>query len=57
MTLHWLDGLRQLNGGFWRVTVCPPVVCTKLALLTVAVAVRDFFLWICMGQSYTDGED
>jgi hypothetical protein len=54
MTLHWLDGIRQLNWNFWRLWWRDPADATKLALLTIAVAVRDFFLWICMGKRYLD---
>jgi hypothetical protein len=55
--VHWLDGIRQLNLGFWRVWLHHPLICTKLALLTIAVGVRDFFLWLCMGEHYMDDED
>lgn len=54
MAFHWLDGIKQLNSGFWRVWLHQPVVCTKLALLTIAVALRDLFLWIYMGEKYLD---
>lgn len=56
MTIHWLDGIRQLNGNFWRLWLHDPADATKLALLTIAVAMRDLFLWVCMGEHYLDDD-
>jgi succinate dehydrogenase/fumarate reductase cytochrome b subunit len=57
MTIHWLDGIRTLNWEFWKMWLRNPVENTKLALLVLAVALRDFFLWVCMGSRYLDDED
>jgi hypothetical protein len=55
--IHWLDGLKTLNSGFWKMWLKNPVENSLLALLVLAVALRDFFLWVCMGEHYLDGED
>ena len=57
MVAHWLDGLRQLNYNFWRTWVHQPLAATKLALLTIAVALRDFVLWVFMGDNYLKDDD
>jgi hypothetical protein len=54
MELHWLDGFRALKWGFWKACLWHPVVGLTLLALVIAVALRDGFLWLVMGNRYLD---
>ena len=52
---RWLDGVRALlHWKFLRALVRHPLVGSFLILFTIAVMLRDLFLWICMGSAYFD---
>jgi hypothetical protein len=57
MVIHWLDGIRTLNLGFWKLWLRYPIALTNLLILVIAVALRDLFLWACMGERYLEDED
>ena len=52
--VYWLDGIRQLNWNFWWAGLQHPCTATKLILLVLSITVRDFFLWLCIGNCYLD---
>ncbi len=52
--MRWLDGIKALDGEFWRLFPRYPGVCSILVLWVISVAMRDALLWLFMGDAYLD---